>query len=371
MNLRRTLSLVTIPLLAIVLALIVGAVVIIASSPLVSGHLDLVLPLRAYAALVSGAFGTVNGLIQTIVSASPLILAGLAVSIGFKAGLFNIGAQGQFLVGAVAAAAVGAGLAHAPAPVAIGVSILAALVAGAVYGFIPGFLKAFTGAHEVVTTIMLNYIAIQFVAYLITGPLRATGATFARSPSVGAAELPVLIGRNGHLGILFALVAVPIAWWLLYRTTIGFEVRTVGANPDAARYAGMSPRWIVIATMTVCGLLAGLAGAGEILGITGYMPAGYSTNVGFDGITVALLGRANPIGILFGGLLLGAMRAGSNLMQIQAGVPVQMIDVLQGVILFFLAAELVVRYVFRVRAARAQVTELQTVSRSYGQQTTP
>lgn len=371
MNLRRTLSLVTIPLLAIVLALIVGAVVIIASSPLVSGHLDLVLPLRAYAALVSGAFGTVNGLIQTIVSASPLILAGLAVGIGFKAGLFNIGAQGQFLVGAVAAAAVGAGLAHAPAPVAIGVSILAALVAGAVYGFIPGFLKAFTGAHEVVTTIMLNYIAIQFVAYLITGPLRATGATFARSPSVGAAELPVLIGRNGHLGILFALVAVPIAWWLLYRTTIGFEVRTVGANPDAARYAGMSPRWIVIATMTVCGLLAGLAGAGEILGITGYMPAGYSTNVGFDGITVALLGRANPIGILFGGLLLGAMRAGSNLMQIQAGVPVQMIDVLQGVILFFLAAELVVRYVFRVRAARAQVTELQTVSRSYGQQTTP
>ncbi|HJP71542.1 MAG TPA: ABC transporter permease [Candidatus Limnocylindria bacterium] len=368
---RRTLSLVTVPVLAIVLALVVGAVVMILSSPLVSGQLDLALPVRAYLALATGAFASFNGLVQTVVSAAPLVLAGLAVGIGFKAGLFNIGAQGQFLMGAVAAAAVGAGLAHASPWLAVSAAVLAAVVAGAIYGFIPGFLKAFTGAHEVVTTIMLNYIAIQFVAYLITGPLRATGATFARSPAVGAAELPILFGRNGHLGVIFALVTVPIAWWLLYRTTVGFEVRTVGANPDAARYAGMSPRTVVILTMSACGLLAGLAGAGEILGISHFMPAGYSTNVGFDGITVALLGRANPVGILFGGLLLGAMRAGSGLMQIQAGVPVQMIDVLQGVILFFLAAELVVRYIFRVRAARAEVSELQTVSRSYGGQAAP
>jgi simple sugar transport system permease protein len=288
------------------------------------------------------------------------------VGIGFKAGLFNIGAQGQFLVGAIAAAAVGAGLADAAGVVAIPGALLAGLVAGALWGLIPGALKAYTGAHEVVTTIMLNYIALQLVAYLVQGPLRAVGATFARSPSVGNAELPILIGRNGHLGILFAAVAIPIAWWLLYRTTIGFEVRTVGANPDAARYAGMRPRIIVMLTMAFCGLLAGLAGASEILGITGYMPAGYSTNVGFDGITVALLGRANPIGILFAGLLLGSMRAGSGLMQIQAGIPVQMVDVLQGVILFFLAAEVVVRYVFRVRATEGAVDELKTVTRSYG-----
>jgi simple sugar transport system permease protein len=266
---------------------------------------------------------------------------------------------------------VGAGLAHASPFVAIPAALIAAMLAGAAYGFIPGFLKAFTGAHEVVTTIMLNYVAIQLVAYLVTGPLRATGATFARSPDVGAATLPNLIGGNGHLGIVFAFVAVPLAWWLLYRTTLGFEVRTVGANPDAARYAGMSPKIVLIATLSVCGLLAGLAGAGEILGISGYMPAGYSTNVGFDAITVALLGRANPVGILLSALLLGAMRAGSNLMQIQAGVPVQMIDVLQGVMLFFLAAEVLVRAIFRVKAAKAEVTELQTVSRSYGGQTTP
>jgi simple sugar transport system permease protein len=269
-------------------------------------------------------------------------------------------------MGAVAAAAVGAGLAGAPGLVAVPAALLAGLVAGALWGFVPGVLKAFTGAHEVVTTIMLNFIAIQLVAYLVQGPLRAAGATFARSPSVGNAELPILIGRNGHLGILFAAVAIPIAWWLLYRTTVGFEVRTVGANPDAARYAGMRPRLIIILTMSFCGMLAGIGGASEILGLTGYMPAGYSTNVGFDGITVALLGRANPIGILFAGLLLGAVRAGSGLMQIQAGVPVQMVDVLQGVILLFLAAEVVVRHVFRVRAAAGGVEGLDTVTRTYG-----
>jgi ABC-type uncharacterized transport system permease subunit len=370
-SLRRVVSILTVPALAIVLALVVGAIIMILSSPLVSGHLDPLLPLDAYAALLTGAFGSFNALVQTVVSSTPLILAGLAVGIGFKAGLFNIGAQGQFLMGAIAAAAVGAGLSDSGAIVAVPAALLAGIVAGALYGFIPGFLKAFTGAHEVVTTIMLNYIAQYFVAYVVTGPLRATGATFARSPDVGSAALPILIGRNGHLGIAFALLAIPLAWWLLYRTTLGFEVRTVGANPDAARYAGMSPRIVITLTMAVCGLLAGLAGAGEILGISHFMPAGYSTNVGFAAITVALLGRANPVGILFAGLLLGAMRAGSNLMQIQAGVPVQMIDVLQGVILFFLAAEVLVRYIFRVRAARVQVDELQTVSRSYGGQTTP
>jgi simple sugar transport system permease protein len=362
----RVRAVATMPALSILLALLVAGLLMIVSSPLVKGRFDPLLPLVAYAALLSGAFGSVNGLVQTVVSATPLILAGLAVGIGFKAGLFNIGAQGQFLTGAVAAAAVGVGLAGAPGIIAIPAALAAGMAAGALYGFLPGFLKAYTGAHEVVTTIMLNYVAIQLIAYLVQGPLRATGASFARTPSVGNAELPVLIGRNGHLGILFAVIAIPIAWWLLYRTTVGFEVRTVGANPEAARYAGMRPRLIIILTMSFCGLLAGLAGAGEILGLTGYMPAGYSTNVGFDGITVALLGRANPVGILFAGLLLGAMRAGSGLMQIQAGIPVQLVDVLQGIILLFLTAEIVVRYVFRVRARGGGVEGLDTVTRSYG-----
>ncbi|MDP9270293.1 MAG: ABC transporter permease [Chloroflexota bacterium] len=375
MTFRRVRAVITLPALSILLALITAGIIMILSSPLVTlnGSLDPSLPLSAYWSLLQGAFGSFDAIVQTLVSATPLILAGLAVGIGFKAGLFNIGGQGQFLIGGVAAAAVGASLSTAPAFIAVPAAVGAGMVAGATYGFIPGFLKAFTGAHEVVTTIMLNYVAIQIISYLITGPLRATGASFARSPDVGNAALVVILGDNGHVGLLFGFIAVPIVWWLLYRSTVGFEIRTVGANPDAARYAGMRARTLVVLTMTVCGLLAGLAGAGEILRLPdyGYMPAAYSTNVGFDGITVALLGRAHPVGILFAGLLLGAMRAGSGLMQVQAGIPVQMVDVLQGVILFFLTAELLVRQIFRIRAESAEVSELQTVTRSYGGQTGP
>jgi general nucleoside transport system permease protein len=371
-RLRRQLLL---PAGAVVLALLVGAVALVASSPLVKGYLDLGLPLATYAALVQGSILSINGLVDTIVNATPLILVGLAVGLGFKAGLFNIGGQGQFLIGAVASAAAGAALSQSSPVIAIPLAVLAGMAAGALYGFIPGFLKAFTGAHEVVTTIMLNYVAIYVVAYLITGPLRQPGASFAVSPDVGAAGLPAILnvgtGHAGHVGILIPLLVVPAMWWLLYRSTIGFEIRTVGANPDAALYAGMRPRRLVVLALTLGGLLAGLAGAVEILGVSGNMPAAYSTNIGFDAITVALLGRANPVGIVFGGLLLGAMRAGAPLMETVADVPRQMVDVLQGIILFFLAADVVVRRVFRTRAAGVGVDELQTVTRSYGGQTTP
>ena len=371
-RLRRQLLL---PAGTVVLALLVGAVALIASSPLVKGYLDLGLPLATYAALVQGSILSINGLVDTIVNATPLVLVGLAVGLGFKAGLFNIGGQGQFLMGAVASAAAGAALSESSPVIAIPLALLAGMAAGALYGFIPGFLKAFTGAHEVVTTIMLNYVAIYVVAYLITGPLRNAGASFAVSPDVGAARLPAILnvgtGHAGHVGILIPLLVVPAMSWLLYRSTIGFEIRTVGANPDAALYAGMRPRRIVVLALTLGGLLAGLAGALEILGVSGNMPASYSTNIGFDAITVALLGRANPVGIVFGGLLLGAMRAGAPLMETVADVPRQMVDVLQGIILFFLAADVVVRRVFRIRAAGVGVDELQTVTRSYGGQTTP
>ena len=364
---ERIRSVALLPAIAIGLALVVGAILMILSSPLVQGF-DLTLPLTAYQALAVGAFGSFNGIVNTLSNAAPLILAGLAVGIGFKAGLFNIGAQGQFLVGAVAATVVAISLNDASPAVAIPLSILAGMVGGLAYGFIPGFLKAFTGAHEVVTTIMLNYVAVYVVSYVISGPLRGTDVGFARTDDIAAAALPVLIGRNGHIGLIFAALAVPLAAWLLYRSTTGFEIRTVGANPDAARYAGMRPRWLIVLTMSLCGMLAGLAGAGQILGEVGYMPAFYSTTVGFDAIAVALLGRANPFGILFAGLLFGAMQAGAGAMQIQAGIPVQMVSVLQAVILFFLAAEVIVRRVFRVRASGTRVSELETVSRSYGEQ---
>jgi general nucleoside transport system permease protein len=366
---RRIQAVALLPAIAILLALVVGAVFIIASSPLIHGF-DPTLPLRSYQALFVGAFGSFNGLVNTLVQAAPLILSGLAVGIGFKAGLFNIGGQGQFLLGAVSATTVAIAMNSSPSSIAIPAALLAGILGGLAWGFIPGFLKAFTGAHEVVTTIMLNYIAIYVVAFVISGPLRGENVNFARTDDIVAAGLPIILGRNGHLGILLALVTVPIAWWLLFRSTIGFEIRTVGANPEAARNAGMHPRWLTILTMSFCGLLAGLAGAVVVLGTVRNMPASFSTSVGFDGIAVALLGRAHPVGILFAGLLFGAMKAGAGLMQIQAGIPVEVVGVLQAVILFFLAAELIVRQVLRIRARAAGVSELQTVSRSYGEQTT-
>jgi ABC-type uncharacterized transport system permease subunit len=361
-------ALMAVPLAAIALALIVGAIIMLASSVLVSGRFDVTLPIVAYLSLFEGGLGSFDAIASTLVSAAPLTLGGLAVGIAFKGGLFNIGAQGQFLVGALASAWIGAALAGASGAIAIPAALAAAAIAGALYGFLPGLLKAWTGAHEVVTTIMFNYIAIYLIAYVISGPLLAAGAGFARTGEVGNAALPVLLGRGLHLGVIVAFLAVPAAYWLLWRSTLGFEIRTVGANPDAARYAGMRSRLLVVMTMSLCGLLAGLAGGGEILGTVGFMGAGYGTSVGFDSISVALLGRAHPVGIFLAALLFGAMRAGAGLMQINAGIPVEIVDVLQGVILLFLAADMIVRRLFRIRAARVGVQELQTVTRSYGEQ---
>jgi ABC-type uncharacterized transport system permease subunit len=375
---RRIWRVIGVPIGAIILAVLVGSVVIVLSNLLVGGAIDLSLPITAYKGLACGSLlgplpicgvSNWNGVINTAVATAPLILGGLAVGLGFKAGLFNIGAQGQFLMGALGAAWIGTVVAGLPAPVAILLALLAGVALGFAWGFIPGFLKAFTGAHEVVTTIMLNYISLFVIAYIVTGPLRVVGASFARTADVGNAALPVIIGRNGHIGVLIAVALVPIIYWLLWRTKLGFEIRAVGANPEAARYAGMGPRRLTVLTLGLSGALAGLAGGIEILGITHYLPIGYGTTVGYDAIAVALLGRSHPIGILAAAILFGAMRAGGTLMQVQAGIFVEIVDVLQGVILFFLAADVIVRRLFRIRRDAGVGDEAATITRSYGEQT--
>ena len=188
------------------------------------------------------------------------------------------------------------------------------------------------------------------------------------TPDVGNAALPILIGRDGHLGVLIAFLFVPLIWFLLYRTTLGFEIRAVGANPDAARYAGMKPRRMIVLTMSIAGGLAGLAGAGSVLGVNHQMSASFNISVGFDAITVALLGRSNPVGIVFAALLLGAMRAGAPLMQIQANVPVELVDVLQAIILLFLVANSVIRRVFRLRGVKANLGTTETMTATYGKE---
>ena len=364
--LARTFRLAIIPTVAVLGGLVVGGVILVLSTAL-TGELDLLLPFVTYADMFRGAFGSTRGITFTIIAAAPLILGGLAVGLGFKAGLFNIGAQGQYLMGAVGSAAVAAWVAGASPIVAIPTAILAGAAAGAAWGFIPGALKAWTGAHEVVTTIMLNVIASIFIVYLVTGPLEAPGFSFSRTGPVGNAALPPLFGTGIHSGVLIAFALVPIVWWLLWRSTLGFEIRTVGANPDAARYAGMRPAFLTILTLSLCGLLAGLAGAIQILGVIGFMTSSIGGAIGFTSITVALLGRAHPVGIMLAALLFGAMRAGAGLMQIGEGdIETEIIDVIQATILLFLAADVVIKKALRIRAPGAEPTELQTVTKTYG-----
>jgi general nucleoside transport system permease protein len=387
--LRQAWRLSVIPIASIILALLLGSVLIIASSVISEGQLNLLLPITAYESLIQGATGVsfldvqdgaltfevsadadrvARALTNTMAAAAPLILTGLAVGVGFKAGLFNIGGTGQVLVGGFVAALVGAAVAQQPVPVAVTVAVAAGALGGAFYGFIPGALKAFTGAHEVVVTIMLNSLAAFLLIGLVNDIFKIQGPTFARTADVGNAALPIIFGRDGSLGILIALAVVPIAYFLVYRTTLGFEIRTVGANPSAARYAGMSPRRLIILTMSLCGLFAGLAGTIEILTL-GYYPAVYGTTIGFAGITVALLGRSHPVGILLAAILLGGMRAGAPNMQITADIPIEIIDVIQGLILLFLAAELMIRRLLRIRADRVTPAEIESVAKSYSEGT--
>ena len=367
---RRVGSLIALPLVSIGLALIVGAIIILASEIIIPGQpFDPLLPARAYLALAQGAVGfppDLNAILNTLVATAPLLLAGLSVGFGFKAGLFNIGAQGQFLMGALGAVATGIAVGSQPGFIAVPLALAGGMLAGAAWGFIPGILKALSGAHEVVTTIMLNYVAISLLAAVVAGPLNVPGAPSPITPDVGHAALPILLGRNAHLGLLIALGAVFVVSWLLYRTTFGFEVRTVGANPDAARYAGMHPRLLIVVIMSIAGLLSGLAGAGDALGLQHHLTSSYGTTVGFDSIAVALLGRSNPVGILFAALLFGAMRAGAPLMQISAGIPSQLVDVLQATVLLFLVAGPVLRRILRLKGAPTAIDVTPTFTRTYG-----
>ena len=355
-----------VPVYSIVLAFAVAAVVIIVSSTFTRTGFDPLLPFAAYARLLAGSFGSGNAIANTLVSAAPLMFGGLAVGLGLKAGLFNIGVAGQFLVGAFAAAVTGAALASAPTLIAMPLAMFAGAAGGAAYGFIPGYLKARTGAHEVVTTIMLNNAAVLLLTWAVNDLVRAPGFSFPRTGEIGQSALPILLGRNLHLGIIFAVAAIFLIRWILDRTTLGFELRTVGANPSAARYAGMRPVFITALTMTISGLLAGLAGAIQMLGVIGFYAPGITASVGFDSIAVALLGRSDPIGILFAAILFGAFRAGAPLMQIETSVPVEVIDIIQALVILFLAADLIVRRVFRVRAPKVEITEMATVTGSWG-----
>lgn len=366
-RLQRAWAVLALPLISVVLSVLVGSIVILVSEWLIAGQLKPQLAFAAYAALVNGSVGSFNAIVNTLTNAAPLTLAGLSVGLAFKAGLFNIGGQGQFLIGALGAVIAGVAFRESPPLIAIPAALVAGMAFGAFYGFIPGFLKAVSGAHEVVTTIMLNFIAVYTLAGLVSGALKVPSSPQAVTLDVGNAALPIILGRNGHIGIVYALLMAVVYGWVLFRTTRGFEIRTAGANPDAARYAGISPRRIIVWTMTAAGLLTGLAGATEILGVSHLMTASYNTSVGFDAIAVALLGRTNPLGIVIAALIFGGMRAAAPGMQIEAGVPADLVGVIQATILFFLVAGPVVQRVFRLKGTEAAIEATGTFTKTYGE----
>ncbi len=313
-----------------------------------------------------------RNLISTIVRSIPFIIAGLAVAVGFKGGLFNIGAEGQLYAGALLAVFVGfhpafaglPGLLHVP------LAMLGGIAGGMVWGAIPGFLKARTGAHEVINTIMMNYIAIRLADWLIKSRepviLLDVTASVPRTPFINeSAMYPQWPGTPLHLGLLVALAAVVLVWWLLFRTTLGFEIRTVGANPHAARYAGMSVARTLVLTMAISGGLAGLAGAGEVLGVQHNLPPGFFAGVGFDSIAIALLARTNPFGMIPAALLWGGLLNGAGLMQVRADLSIDLVKIIQAFIVMFVAADQIVRVLWRIRARRRE--EDLVFSRGWGQ----
>jgi general nucleoside transport system permease protein len=330
-------------------------------------------PLVAYGGLWEGSLGKADSISETLVWATPYILAGLAVGLAFRGGLFNIGAEGQLSVGALTSAWVGFAVHGVPWPFHLLLALAAGALAGAIWAGFAGFLKARTSAHEVITTIMLNYVALLGTSYLLAGLLKDPSpfVIVAQTPKVlESARIPTLFADlRVHWGLVLALLLAVASWWLLFRSTIGFAIRTVGLNPSAARYAGISIGGTVVMTMAISGGLAGLAGAIEVLGVNYYHSPGFSVGYGFDSIAVALLGKSHPLGVIPAALLFGALRAGATRMQFVSQIPIDIISVVQGIILLLVAADELVRRVYRIggrRGVSAERAAEATVARTWG-----
>ncbi len=411
------------PLLAILTAFILGAVVIL----ITSGSFTSVF--QAYAGMIRGAFIKQRGFSETLVATVPYILLSLAVAVGFKSGLFNIGAEGQFYIGAIGAAWAGVTFNGLPAIILLPLCLLVGALGGGIWAAIAGILKAKTGAHEVISTMMMNYISFRLAEYLVSGPMRDPAAGIIQTKSVAheaelwtlysiparlqiplnafavallGAGLVLLLMRwlfsrrlkarfpetlvrrlvylgcglaaglilffalppltqlwwpftdtadRMHIGLFLAIAMAVLVWWLLQRTTLGFELRTVGANPNAARYAGMNITRNIVTAMGISGALAGLAGTVEVLGVSSCrcLPLFFSSGYGWDSIAISLLARNDPFGILASSFLFGAMRNGADLMELSSGVSKYIISLLQALVLLFVAAPIVVRWIYRIK----------------------
>ncbi|TQS75499.1 ABC transporter permease [Ornithinibacillus gellani] len=328
-----------IPIISVLLGLIAGAIIM-----LISGHN----PIEGYRALWNGAFGDAFTLGETARRTTPLILTGLAVAFAFRTGLFNIGAEGQVIVGWLAAVWVGLAI-DAPMYIHLPLAIAAAALAGAIWGFVPGILKAKLGVHEVIVTIMMNYIALFITNEIIRNVLTDhTTTTEAIAPTASLASewlQGITYFSRLHYGFLIALFAAAVMWFLIQRTTIGYELKAVGFNQHASKYAGMNVSKNIILSMAIAGAFAGLAGAMEGLGTYGTISvmSGF-TNLGFDGIAVALLGANTAFGVVLAAILFGVLKEGAGEMPTGAGVPTELVDIIIALIIFFVASSYIIRW---------------------------
>ncbi|MHB1341612.1 MAG: ABC transporter permease [Coriobacteriia bacterium] len=347
------------PLISVILAIGIGSIIM-----WVSGY-D---PVAAFAALYKGSLGSPKAIGDTLLKATPLIFTGLAVAYGFRAGLFNIGAEGQLFMGGLAAAFLGVAVMSWPWYTAVPALLLGAMAAGAAWAFIPAILKARIGAHEVITTMMFTYIGRYIVSWLVVGPLKAPGqipqtvtiGLGAQMPRIQSLfseatleAMPFLRLGRAHMGIFVAIVFALVMWAILKYTTLGYEARAVGYNPSASETGGISVQWTIVKALCISGALAGLSGAIEVMGVHYKIFDQFSSGFGFTGIAVALVAKKNPLGVVPAALLFGALSAGSGLMQLEAGVPQKITLIIQALVIFLIAAESVVQWFIKRRQKEA------------------
>jgi simple sugar transport system permease protein len=339
----------------------------------------------AYGAMAEGSLGSLSAIsaalqsgdraairqafypiLESLVAATPYIFAGLAVAVSFRCGLFNIGVEGQLFIGAIFSVWVGYTFKGLPAIIHVPLALAAGALGGALWALPPAILKAKVGAHEVINTIMMNYIAFRLSDWLLNGPMIRPGTSNPVSPSIEAsAELPRFFGDpiRFHLGFFIALAMAALVYWFLFRTTLGFELRTVGVNPNAARYSGMSITRNYLMAFALSGALAGLAGANEVLGVNHNLAMAFSAGYGFDSIALSLLGKNHPLGVVLSALLFGTLRSGGTRMQNLARIPVDIIGVIQALVIAFVAAPAIIRALYRLREDGTSET---VVTRGWG-----
>jgi ABC-type uncharacterized transport system permease subunit len=384
----------TIIILSIISGFVMGGILVILTSPevykafgssFISGlSTSWKIVANTYSSLFLGAFGdpakitaafksgdqalilkAITPFFESLVVTTPYLFTGVAVALGFRAGLFNIGAEGQVLVGAIAAGWAGWTFTGLSPWIHVPLAMLVGALAGGLWGFVPGFLKVRTGAHEVITTIMMNYVAYYLIYYLIAAPLRDPNEVTPKTPWILESAHLVRVFPDPirfHIGFFIAIAVAILVWFILFKTTWGYEIRSVGLNPNASKYAGMNITLVTVASMALSGAIAGMAGASEILGVTWRQSQALSSGYGFDSIALALLAQNHPLGVILTALLFGFLRSGSRVMQLRAGTPVYIINILQSFIILFIAAPAIIRTIYRLKKPAVKEVSMSTIS---------